>query len=360
VTMPFSLKVVDWPEIDRQRWCQARTGLSFLSGARPAAQWSSRRCRIVEQAYGQWLVFLLRTGGLDPTAAPAARVTPDRLHRFVATLRDRVAPWSIAMMVQALRRMLVALDPEHSEPFPAKLVSNLKRLATPSRDKRGHMVAPSDLFALGASLLAQAEREPDRYHSATMARDGVMIALLACAPIRIANLTQIEIGRHLRFDRDRYLLVFSEEETKTRQRIEAELPPEMTPMVEGYLRQFRRLLLTRGDGQRSGAFWIDCWGKPMEEHSIRAQIEKRTRDAFGRHVWPHLFRAIAATGFVDEAPDEIRLLHDLLGHTDDQTSYRYYVLADGMRAHHAVQHVMLAGRAEALRRRQARKAEGSP
>lgn len=51
----------------------------------------------------------------------------------------------------------------------------------------------------------------------------------------------------------------------------------------------------------------------MEQHSIRAQIEKRTRDTFGRHVWPHLFRDIAAIGFVEEAVDDIRLL---LGHAD--------------------------------------------
>ena len=40
---------------------------------------------------------------------------------------------------------------------------------------------------------------------------------------------------------------------------------------------------------------------------MRTQIEKRSRDALGRHVWPHLFRAIAATGFVDHAPEEAGL-----------------------------------------------------
>jgi integrase len=56
----------------------------------------------------------------------------------------------------------------------------------------------------------------------------------------------------------------------------------------------------------------------MLEHSIRAQIKKRSADAFGRHVWPHLFRAIAATGFVDHAPEDAALVPDLLGHASTQ------------------------------------------
>ena len=67
----------------------------------------------------------------------------------------------------------------------------------------------------------------------------------------------------------------------------------------------------------------------MGEAAIRYQIEKRSTDAFGRHVWPHLFRAIAATGFVDHAPEEVALVPDLLGHASTQTAHRYYILSTG-------------------------------
>jgi integrase len=250
--------------------------------------------------------------------------------------------------------MLAVLDPGHSEAIPAKVLTNLKRLASSSRDKRSHMVAPSELFALGCSLLDQADHQPDHYHSATMARDGIMIALLACCPVRIANLTQIEIGHHLLFDNDRYLLAFAAAETKTRQSLAGELPPETTAMIDRYLRHYRRILLKRGTGEPTNAFWIDRWGRPMQEHSIRDQIEKRTRDTFGRHVWPHLFRTIAASGFVDLAPDEVSLLPDLLGHADVHTTHRHYVLANAMVAHQAVQDAVLTGRSEALHRKKER------
>lgn len=359
MTRPLALQLSAWPEIDQIRWREARTVTSFLTGPRPASRWSDRRCRIVEQAYGQWLAYLLSTGQLDQKASPASRVQPEILRQFITILSARVAPWSVAMMVQALRTMLMALDPEAVDPISSKLVANLKRAAKPTRDKRAHMVSPSDLFALGMSLVAQANQESEALQSATKARDGVMIALLACCPIRIANLTQIDIGQHLRFDCDRYVLTFSQTETKTGQPFEAELPPEMTPVIDNYLRHTRRYLLERGEPGQTRALWIDRWGRRLQEHSIRAQIETRTCAAFGRHVWPHLFRTIAATGFVDLAPEQIRLLPDLLGHTDAQTTHRYYVLADAMRAHGAVQNALMRERAEALARRSAQKSGSS-
>ena len=42
----------------------------------------------------------------------------------------------------------------------------------------------------------------------------------------------------------------------------------------------------------------------MRSAAIRQQIEIRTEQAFGRHVWPHLFRDCAVTELVDYAPEE--------------------------------------------------------
>ena len=60
------LPVVDWPKIDRERWCRAQEPAAFLEDDKPATRWSPARRRIVEQAYGQWLGFLDRAGMLDP------------------------------------------------------------------------------------------------------------------------------------------------------------------------------------------------------------------------------------------------------------------------------------------------------
>ena len=111
-----------------------------------------------------------------------------------------------------------------------------------------------------------------------------------------------------------------------------------------------RICLALGNGEVTDRLWIDRWGQPMLEHSIRAQIKKRSADAFGRHVWPHLFRAIAATGFVDHAPEDAALVPDLLGHASTQTAHRYYILSTGTLAHRAVQSSLMRRREAAAAR----------
>ena len=106
-------------------------------------------------------------------------------------------------------------------------------------------------------------------------------------------------------------------------------------------------LIARGDGQVGsigGHLWLNRSGRPMRSAAIRQQIETRTRHAFGKHVWPHLFRDCAVTELVDCAPEEIGIAPDLLGHADLQTTKKYYIQAVGMKAHARVQEVIAARR----------------
>ena len=109
----------------------------------------------------------------------------------------------------------------------------------------------------------------------------------------------------------------------------------------------------RKDGAESAGnhLWLDRWGRPMSSRAIRRQIEARTEQAFGKRVWPHLFRHCAVTELVDSAPDEIGIAPDLLGHADLDTTQRYYVLAEGMTAHVRVQEVIAARRRAAAARK---------
>jgi hypothetical protein len=218
VSDALCLKPADWPVIDQQRWRDARSGTSFLSGSRPARKWSPRRCRIVEQGYGQWLSFLALNGQLDPSQSPEARAASARIEAFVTSLQQRVASKSAAMMIESVLRMLAVIAPAQDLSWLSVTVSNLKRVAKPSRDRLTHMVDPRQLYHLGLDLIKEATRnvDQDRYHTATMGRDGLMIAVLSSCPLRIGNFTQIAIGKHLLFDKDRYRLIF---EGKRRRRI---------------------------------------------------------------------------------------------------------------------------------------------
>ena len=181
----LSLAVDDWPQIDRERWRHALAPAGFLEADKPASHWSPARRRIGEQAYGQWLAFLYRENVLDPACSAGERASEDRLRVFIAGLQDRVSPMSVAMMVGALLRMLTVLEPKHDWHWLARVYNHLKQTARPSRDKLAYMVPASDLFDLGIRLMTTHDEGARPHHRAIRYRDGLLIALLICCPMRI-------------------------------------------------------------------------------------------------------------------------------------------------------------------------------
>jgi integrase/recombinase XerD len=352
---PLSLRVANWPELDRERWQAARAPAGFLEDPKPASGWSPARRRIVEQAYGQWLAFLQRNQALEPLCAPGERATEARLRDFLVDLRARVAPVSAAMMTGALLRILSALDPGRDWSALARAYTHLRRIAAPSRDKLSRMVSASDLFELGLRLMDTCrERAPQPAYVATRYRDGLLIALLIAAPMRLRNLTDLVIGRHLVSDGARYLLKLAAAETKSGRPYVAVVPAALTPTVNrwvGVHRPHLQLIALREGqvGSIGGRLWLNRYGRPIRSRSIRDQIELRTREAFGQAVWPHLFRDCAVTELVDVAPEEIGIAPDLLGHADLQTTRRHYIQARGMTAHLRVQEMIARRRAAAAR-----------
>lgn len=351
MTERLSLKFDSWPEADRARWIEACRPPDFLGKRRPASKWSAKRCQIVEQTYGQWLAWLYREGTLDPEALPQDRVTESRVIAFVEVLQDRMASASVGMMIGAFYRMMCVLDPGSDHEWLRNLAQWLKVNARSERNRLAHMVPPQQLYDLGLSLMRKAQAKGDETcYGATLGRDGLLIAMLICCPVRIKNLQGLSIGRHLRFDHDRYWINLSKDETKTGQAYQGEYLPELTTWIDWYLGGPRQILLSHGDDASTRHLWINKAGQPMGESAIREQVKNRTRDAFGRHAWPHLFRAIAVTGLVDLAPERIAIGPDLLGHTNEQTMQKYYILARGSQSHRAVQQSLLEMRAEAVER----------
>jgi integrase len=356
MTNPLCLKVQDWPETDREQWRRAQEPAGFLEDDKPASRWSPARRRIGEQAYGRWLAFLGRNGMLDPSRTPGERATEARLSEFVTKLRARVAPVSAATMLGALVRMLSVLEPECDWGPLARVYNHLRQTAAPSRDKISRLVRASDLFDLGLRLMETCESEADRpQYVPTRYRDGLLIALLIACPIRIKNLANLVIGQHLVFDGSAYLLKLGAAETKTGRPYVAAVPDLLTSYVNQWLQMYRSRLVqsfARGEAHVGigGHLWLNRYGRPMGSSAIRQQIETRTKEAFGRHVWPHLFRDCAVTELVDCAPEQIGIAPDLLGHAALQTTKRHYIQAVGMKAHLRVQEVIAARRRAATAR----------
>jgi integrase/recombinase XerD len=192
------------------------------------------------------------------------------------------------------------------------------------------------LAQLGKRLMQQAEssvRPP--LSRATLFRDGLMIALLAYRPLRLSNLAMIKIGRHLIPQTAAYRLYFSGSEMKGKQPFDAMIPPALVPDLDRYIDHYRPILLTRGGRQDppvTDYLWISDISTPLDPKSIPQRIKKHTRAAFGKHIWPHLFRDCAATSIAVEDPSNARSIKDILVHRRLATSEKHYNQARGLEA----------------------------
>jgi hypothetical protein len=205
------------------------------AAARGLPRGRQARRDIVEYAYGRWLAFLDRRGELDPRVAPGDRATEPRLRAFIVELQERVAPASAGMFVGALLRMLTVLEPDRDWSLLAQAYRHLKRAAVPTRDKLARMVSAPALLDLGIELMETWDQPPQRLNRISRFRNGLLIALLICCPIRLKNLAGLVIGRHLIWDGQGYRIELTAGETKTGRPYVADLPTQLTPYTAGCL-----------------------------------------------------------------------------------------------------------------------------
>lgn len=332
-----------WPEIDRAAWTAAQSpGNVFIDGG-GAAAWSTKNVKQIAKSYGRWLAYLAAAGMLDPTVAPDARASADALRGFVEALRrDHLSSETVFSTVRNLKDALRVMAPG-AELGPLKrLVARLDRERTPSRDKARRIEDPVRLLQAGLDFIDDRTGSGHPRHNAHLragwARDGLIVALLACRPLRLANLTAIRLERHLTRRGAGWWLSFSAEETKERQPLDLPWPPILGQLLEKYLDEWRPVLL-KAD---SDALWISNRGRPMTEQAVYYRVVFVTKTVLGRPVNPHLFRDSALTKAAEDSPEALALVSKMLGHRSLKTGEQHY--------NHARQVVAQARYHEALSR----------
>jgi integrase/recombinase XerD len=330
-----------WPEADQEAWTRARTPAGLLDDGGDAADWRPATIRAAVGAYGRFLAFLEAQGLLDREGAPADRLTPFVLDRYVAKLRETCAPVTVASYVATLSMMVQVLAPGKDWNWVWHAHRRLKRRAEPIRNKRARVVPAADLLALGDELMRQARTEdmPDKERLLRF-RDGLMIAMLICRPVRLSNFLHIRIGHELVQAGNGWALCFDKDATKDGRAHHFPCPPELRPALEHYLHTVRHTvrpaLLALGRKrfphrhmQDAGQhLWVTIDGTPCTPGSLEKMLEKRTISRFGRCINAHLFRDCAATSVVTEAPEHVRIAAQVLGHATLQTAERHYIVAN--------------------------------
>lgn len=176
-------------------------------------------------------------------------------------------------------------------------------------------------------------------------RDGLMIFLMAQRPIRVSNFHQIRINTNLIIRPTSMVLAFEGSDMKSKRPLECVLSEECATAIATYLQTHREILLhtsTKAKHIKTDELWISRDGTELKAGPLYVAIKKRTRLAFSRHMWPHLFRDAVATLVTSKAPQLAHKIPDLLGHNSVVIFEKHYNQAP--MSHFSVKHTQLIER----------------
>jgi integrase/recombinase XerD len=181
--------------------------------------------------------------------------------------------------------------------------------------------------------------EATTFSRALLYRDGLIIALLAADPLRLANITALEIGRTLIKDGTTWSFDVPPEETKGGRLHLAVLPDWSAPRIDRHVQHYR--LIFR-NAESTNRLWLGQLGRPLSPDALYRLVCKRTRDAFGKRINPHLFRSCLATSTAVHHGAEIGLAMTVLDHKSSEVFERHYNQAKMIDAVRAYQTILLA------------------
>ena len=190
-------------------------------------------------------------------------------------------------------------------------------------------------------------RQSGSKRNAIKYRDGLMIALPGCIPIRRKNLAELEIGRQLIREGDRWFVVVPAEQSKTGISMPYLVPEFLEPYLVFYLDVVRPALLRN---LTCAAVWVTSKGGAVRYGAIGEIFSRGLTSRLGFRVTLHDARDAAVTTWAIFAPDQIGVAHDLLGHNNPNTSDKYYNRARGIEASRA-HSKLIAGMRRKQRRR---------
>ncbi len=342
------LRLKHWPEADRIAWVEAVAEGDIFEGRGPATHWSAGSRRSIASGYGRWIGYFTVTAPEVLALPPHERVTRERLRTYLDHLDAEITPAGVFNYAKHLLDAIRAMAPERDWTWLKTIVWRLEGAERSRRGKAGRMVTVSQLIDLGLELMEAAEHKTDPLKGAIAYRDGLMIALLICRPVRRRNLAMIEITRHLVRAGRRWHLAFEANETKNGHPYNAVVPEFLESNLDRFLTEFRPRLHS---ADKHSGLWASSKGCLMTEDALYKAICKRTEAAFGRPINLHLFRDIAATEIAYRDPASIGIARDLLGHGDLRSVDRHYNQASQVEAGRVYQAVLLSDRADLTRAR---------
>ncbi len=184
----------------------------------------------------------------------------------------------------------------------------------------------SEVVSLPNALMRQARA--DQAHApvkaAVTAQLAVAIAILSFAPVRLANLVSIELGKNLikpGGPDSPFWLIFPHYDVKNRVVLNFEFDEALTTLIDEYIHEFRPTLVR---GSNAGWLFPGVAGKPKTANMFSTQITERIQKATGVRMTVHQFRHACAAIYLKHHPGDYETVKRLLGHRNIQTTINFY------------------------------------
>jgi integrase len=245
--------------------------------------------------------------------------------------RYRNADAAAVDALKDLRRKLGSL--------PGGLTKKNRRLLQQLEDER----LLNKLLDVPALLASDARRSAlSRQRRVQMMEVAVAIELLLCAPIRLANLSTLELGRHLphSFKQGDIHLSLACEEVKNGRPMLLPLSTSARQLLDEYITKFRPLIAESHDS----FLFPGHDGKPKTPDSLRDGITKAIQRRAGIHMTPHQFRHLAGDLILRADPGAYALVQQLLGHINFKTTLNFYAANQSRAAGRVLDEVVTARR----------------
>lgn len=247
--------------------------------------------------------------------------------------------FKIACMLKGISRHWVKVDEAHLGKLKTicrKLDSSKRGMTEKNRSRLRQFDHPNNVLTLLEYPQKTLERAlASQQHTIVHARDvkvALAVELLLMAPLRISNICQISLDRHLvQIDKSTWHLVIPGHEVKNREDLEFPLPESTLRLLQTYLKAFRPLLMD----QPSEWLFPGRNGKHIGRCSLGKMIKVKLHKATGLEVNPHLFRHIGAKLYLDANPGAYEVVRRVLGHRSMDTTTSFYT---GLETAAAVRH----------------------
>lgn len=318
-----------WPVSDRLAWEWALDGASgsFLDDRPAIATWAPRTQQNARNAVSALLRWLRARALVPPDGSLGAVMSKELLLNYVGHLRQTHVPGTVEYTVFMLDGALKVFAPDRDWAWIAPIARRLSIIARRHEPTAGPVVHAALLHDLGLRVM-QERQNGDGEIDPCAYRDGLIVAMLAVAPMRIANFAALRVGTELRQEGNQWVVYLDAGMTKTRRADVWPIGGQVAHYLEHYVAVVRPTLLARARYPHpTDRLWIGNSGWPIGDQVLRPIIAGLTRERLGVRINPHRFRHCAATTLALEQPEDALRSAALLGHASPQTTEKHWFFA---------------------------------